>query len=165
MPTLISKLSLIAALAIVALLVVPVLLSSRVPELAPVEGRLPPCGTAAGCVSSEAEDDARRVAPLALPPEIEPEAAFARFLELLEASRDVRVHSRWPPQQHLPPTFAHVEFVSPYLRLREDVALLLDPAGRLVHVRAAPRLGTGDPAPARARVEELRAALAVLRLP
>lgn len=165
MPKFISKLPLFAALLLVALLVVPVLLSSRIPEVSPVDGRLRPCGKAPNCVSSQADDEAHRVEPLRLPADIEPYAAFARFLELLESRRDARVHARSPLQPDAPVAFAHLEFVSPYLRFRDDVALLLDPAARLVHVRSGSRIGYSDLGKNRARVEELRAVLAGLRLP
>jgi uncharacterized protein (DUF1499 family) len=165
LPNLISKLPLIAALLLVALLVVPVLLSSRIPDVSPVDGPLRPCGKAPNCVSSQADDEAHRVEPLRLPEGIQPHAAFARFLELLEARRDARVHARAPIKPDVPVTFAHLEFVSPYLRVRDDVELLLDPGAGLVHVRSGSRIGYSDLGKNRARVEELRAVLAGLRLP
>jgi uncharacterized protein (DUF1499 family) len=163
LPNFISKLPLIAALLLVVLLVVPVLLSSRIPVVSPVDGPLRPCGKAPNCVSSQADDEAHRVEPLRVPEGMQPHAAFARFLDLLEARRDARVHVRAPLTP--PTTFAHVEFVTPYLRFRDDVELLLDPGAGLVHVRSASRVGYSDFGKNRARVEELRALLAGVRVP
>lgn len=163
MPNFISKLPLIAALMLVALLVVPVILSSRIPAVSPVEGPLRPCGEAPNCVSSQALDEMHRVEPLRVPEGMQPHAAFARFLELLEARRDARVHARAPLTP--PWTFAHVEFVTPYLRFRDDVELLLDPGAGLVHVRSASRVGHSDLGKNRARVEELRMVLAGVVVP
>jgi uncharacterized protein (DUF1499 family) len=165
LPNLISKLPLIAAALVVALLIVPVLLSSRIPEVSPVDGPLRPCGNAPNCVSSQALDEAHRVEPLQVPTGVEPHDAFKRFLELIEARRDARIHARAPIQPNVPYTFAHAEFVSPYLRFRDDVELLLDPGAGLVHVRSASRIGYSDLGQNRARVEELRAMLAGLRQP
>lgn len=165
LPNFISKLPLIAALLLVVLLVVPVLLSSRIPVVSPVDGPLRPCGKAPNCVSSQADDEVHRVEPLRVPEGMQPHAAFARFLELLEARRDARVHARAPIKPDVPVTFAHLEFVTPYLRFRDDVELLLDPGAGVVHVRSGSRIGYSDLGKNRARVEELRAVLAGLHLP
>lgn len=163
LPRLLSLLPLLAAGLLLALLVVPVLLSLRVPSFAPVEGRLQPCGAAPNCVSSQADDDAHRVAPLALPESGDPKELFVRFLQRIEARKDARVVMRLPlldPRRPMLPTYAHCEFVTPFLRFRDDVELALDEAARVVHVRSASRVGYSDLGANRKRVEALRAVLA-----
>ncbi|MEZ6015120.1 MAG: DUF1499 domain-containing protein [Planctomycetota bacterium] len=160
---------LIAALLLVVLFA-PVLLSSRVPAVGLIDGQLRPCPAKPNCVSSQAEDEAQRVAPLALPADVDAQGTFQRFLEVLDARSDARVVMRTAfPQQDppasppLPPNFAHVEFVTPYLRFRDDVELLLDRDARVVHVRSGSRVGHSDFGQNRKRVEVLREVLAGLK--
>ena len=158
-----SKLPLVVALLLVGALVVPVALSSRTPSLtAPTDGRLRACSRRPNCVSSQAEDEAQRVAPLALPAEVDPHAAFRRFVELLDLRRDASyVPSEQPATE--PKVYAHVVFVTPFLRFRDDVELLLDVEARVVHVRSGSRVGYSDLGANRKRVEALRQVLAEVR--
>jgi uncharacterized protein (DUF1499 family) len=155
--------TLIAAL-LFLVLVVPVALTARVPEVGLVDDTLRPCSASPDCVSSRAEDAARQVAPLAFAPEVtDVHFAFQRFLAAIEAAEGSHVALREPNEPNRPPRYAHAVFVSPYLRLRGDVEFLVDPEARCVHVRAASRIGLGSDATNRARVEQLRALLAELR--
>lgn len=160
-----SKLPLVAAALLVGALVVPVALSGRTPSLAPVDGRLRPCSPRPNSVSSQADDETQRVQPLALPEGIDAFHAFRRFVEVLDARREVRLVQTLPPPAvpPVPITYAHLEFVTPFLRFRDDVELLLDAENRVIHVRSGSRVGYSDLGANRKRVEALRPVLAAVR--
>lgn len=54
------------------------------------------------------------------------------------------------------PDYLAVEFETRWLRFVDDAEFLLDPAGRVIHVRSKSRLGRGDHGVNRRRVEALR---------
>jgi len=159
LPKLKTMLPLIAAGLLLALLIVPPLLSADRPETRPVDGHLRECPDTPNCVSSQTAREASRVEPLALAPGAEPYAAFQKLLARLDSETGSLVVWRHPPAPQ-PTVFAHVEFVTPWLRFRDDVELLLDPEARVVHVRSASRVGYSDLGANRKRVEGLRALLA-----
>jgi uncharacterized protein (DUF1499 family) len=55
------------------------------------------------------------------------------------------------------PDYLRVEFVTRWLRFVDDAEFWLDPAGKVIHVRAASRLGRRDFGVNRARIESIRA--------
>ena len=54
--------------------------------------------------------------------------------------------------------YLHAEFTSRLFRFVDDVECLVDPAGQVIHVRSASRVGHSDFGVNRRRVEALRAA-------
>ena len=116
------------------------------------DGRLAPCKRTPNCVSSQADPDDRRhyIAPLAFQgPPADAIAALQRAVEAAPGARVVRAT----------PDYLYAEFRSRMMRFVDDVEFSLDPAGGVIHVRSAARMGIRDFGVNRARVESLRRAL------
>ena len=113
------------------------------------EGRLAACPAWPNCVSSQADDDRHRIAPLA--PRGDPGEAWARLRELLAARADTRVVDSGPD-------YLRVEFRT-RLGFVDDAKFALDRQTRVIHVRSASRVGYSDLGKNRGRVEEIRKAL------
>ena len=119
------------------------------PGLGVQEGRLAACPASPNCVSSQADDDRHRIAPLAL--RGEPDVAWARLREILAARTDTRVaESR--------ADYFRAEFRT-RLGFVDDGEFALDREAGVIHVRSASRVGYSDLGKNRERVEELREAL------
>lgn len=119
--------------------------------LASAPGALAPCPSSPNCVSSDARDEAHRVAPFVLA--VAPEQAWPVVRTLvsnLPRTRIVKETSR----------ALRAECRSALLRFVDDLELHLRPAEGIVAVRSASRLGWSDLGVNRRRVERLRAALA-----
>jgi len=101
-------------------------------------------------VSSQADvnDRAHYVAPLKFTGDAAP--AFQKLLKLVQAQPRTSVVTR--DGQYL-----HAEFSTPLMGFVDDVEFLLAPEPRLIHVRAAARLGYSDLGVNRKRAESLRA--------
>lgn len=113
------------------------------------EGRLAACPRSPNCVSSQADDDRHRIAPLAVPGD--PDEAWQRLRELLAAWPDTRVVDSGPD-------YLRVEFRT-RLGFVDDGEFALERQTRVIHVRSASRVGYSDLGKNRGRVEELREAL------
>ena len=113
------------------------------------EGRLAACPRSPNCVSSQADDDRHRIAPLAL--RGNPDEAWARLRELLAAWPDTRVVDSGPD-------YLRVEFRT-RLGFVDDAEFALERQTRVIHVRSASRVGYSDLGKNRGRIEELRGAL------
>ena len=114
-------------------------------NLGAVNGRLTACPASPNCVSSQAEDEQHRIAPLVF--RSDPDAALQRLKQLLAKRRDTRI----------------VEERGGYLRVEFHTALftddgefLLEPGRNTVQVRSASRLGHSDLGKNRSRMEEIR---------
>jgi uncharacterized protein (DUF1499 family) len=112
------------------------------------DGRLAACPSSPNCVSSQADDEQHRIAPLALAGN--PEIDLARLKQTLGKREDTKI----------------VEARDGYLRVEfhtrlfvDDGEFLLDPEHRVVQVRSASRLGHSDLGKNRSRMEEIRQAL------
>lgn len=103
------------------------------------------CPARPNCVSSVADDDVHRVAALGYTGD--PARAVVMLRELLERQGGKIDHEA--------PDYLHAVFVSPKLRLRDDLELLVLPEGR-IEVRSVSRFGYEDFGVNRERVEELR---------
>lgn len=110
------------------------------------DGALAPCPLSPNCVSSRADDERHRVEPLRFVDD--PDVAFARLREIL-AARDDTTFVREET------SYLRVEFRT-WLGFVDDGEFLLDPEGRVIHVRSASRLGYSDLGKNRARIEEIR---------
>ncbi len=110
------------------------------------DGALAPCPSSPNCVSSRADDERHRIAPLCFSDD--PSTAFARLRKIL-ADRDdtsmVREEER----------YLRAEFRT-RLGFVDDGEFLLDPDGGCINVRSASRLGYSDLGKNRSRIEEIR---------
>jgi len=112
---------------------------------------LAPCPDRPNCVSSQAPDEAHRVAPLALG--ADPARGWERLVRLVESWPRTRVVARTPEA-------LDAEVSSRLFGFIDDLSLRFDPEAGVAHVRSASRTGYSDLGVNRRRVEELRAAFA-----
>jgi uncharacterized protein (DUF1499 family) len=108
-------------------------------------GRLTECPSSPNCVSSQAGDEAHRIAPLVF--KDEPESAFARLKQILVRRRDTTIIEERPG-------YLRVEFHT--LLFIDDGEFLLDVEQLLIQVRSASRRGYSDLGKNRRRLEEIR---------
>jgi uncharacterized protein (DUF1499 family) len=116
-------------------------------ELGATDKTLTPCPASPNCVSSQDADEGHRIAPLSFSGD--PDAAFARLLQLLRQRRDT--------------TILEASDSSLRLELRttffvDDAEFLLDRQQKVIHLRSASRLGYWDLGKNRRRLEEIRSA-------
>lgn len=106
---------------------------------------LAPCPASPNCVSSQADDEKHRIAPLAF--NGDPDAAFARLKTVLQQRSDSTIIVEKP--DYLRAELRTILFV-------DDGEFLLDRAQRVIQVRSASRLGYSDLNKNRSRMEEIR---------
>ncbi|MEE4251469.1 MAG: DUF1499 domain-containing protein [Alcanivoracaceae bacterium] len=111
---------------------------------------LPDCPQTPNCVSSQASDEARRVAPLIAG------GSVAESAQMLTAILDSLPRVEWsaPADNVVKATFKTL-----ILRFTDDVLFHIDDDG-LIQVRSASRIGYSDLGANRSRVEMLREKLA-----
>ena len=109
------------------------------------DGRLTACPSSPNCVSSQAEDETHRIAPLVF--QDTPDMAFARLKQVLDDRKDTTIIEEGPG-------YLRVEFHT--LLFVDDGEFLLDAEQRLIQVRSASRLGYSDLGKNRRRLEEIR---------
>jgi uncharacterized protein (DUF1499 family) len=132
------------------------LLSAALAEGVAVEpSRIGDCPPSPNCVSSLAQDEARRIG--AIPFDGPPEAAFERLKRALAAEPRTRVVEERQDQWTL-----RAEAASLLFRFVDDLEFQLDPERKLLHLRSASRVGYWDLGVNRRRAERLRAALGKL---
>ena len=115
------------------------------PSDAPRE--LPPCPSTPNCVSTEADDEAKRMEPI--PFAGSPQEALERLVRVIGEMRGGQVVER--SGRHL-----RAEFTTSVLGFVDDVDLLVDAEASLVRFRSASRTGHWDLGVNRRRMEELR---------
>jgi uncharacterized protein (DUF1499 family) len=108
---------------------------------------LEPCPGTPNCVSSQAERRRQWVAPFSTAGSAN--ETLSRLRMILESMGRVRV-------TYATDSYIHAEFTSLVFRFVDDLELLLDREQKVVHVRSASRVGTGDLGANRRRVENLR---------
>ena len=113
----------------------------------PAIQQLAPCPDRPNCVSSQAEDEAHRVAPLAL--EGTPEEALARLRRIIEAMPGATV-------DEVGDGWLSARFRSRVFGFVDDLEMAVDEANGVVHVRSASRVGYSDLGVNRRRVETIR---------
>lgn len=113
------------------------------------DGNLLPCPSSPNCVSSQATDEAHRVAPLAFGGK--PAEVLPRLRQVIEAMPRTKV-------TEMTATTLHAEFTSLIFRFVDDVDLLLDAKAKVVQIRSASRVGYSDLGANRKRVEAIRQA-------
>lgn len=127
---------------------------TRPTNLGTKAGRLAPPAMRPNNVSSQADqkaDSAHYIAPLKF--KGDPAAAFKRLRAILGG---------WPRATIVAdqPEYLHVETASKGFGFVDDNEFLLDRKARVIHVRAAARLGYSDMGANRARIEALRSRFA-----
>lgn len=120
---------------------------SRPQDLGEVAGSLRACPSSPNCVSSDATDEAHRVAPIALVGS--PDAAFAAARSAVSSWNRCKIVKDEPG-------YLHVECTSALMRFVDDFELALRPERREIAVRSASRVGYSDMGVNRRRVEKLR---------
>ena len=113
------------------------------------DGRLAPCPDRPNCVSSEATDDAHRVAALDFTGD--PAAALRRLDQVIAGQDGASIVTRRDG-------YLHAEFQTRLMGFVDDFEARVDPAAGVIQVRSASRLGYGDLGVNRGRVEAIRAA-------
>ena len=113
------------------------------------DGRLASCGRRLNCVSSQADpgDAQRYVAPI--PFKGDAQAALSAARKAVEGMRRATVVRQEG-------NYLHAEFRSRLLGFVDDLELMFDERGGVLHVRSASRLGRRDFNVNRERVEALR---------
>ncbi len=135
-------------------LVVGACAGERPGDLGVRDGRLAPCKPTPNCVASQtdrAADPGHYIPPIEL--RGDPSQGWAALVELVRASPRVRIVDERPG-------YLHAEYASRAFGFVDDVEFQIDPAGMVVHVRSASRVGHSDFGVNRARIEDLRARLA-----
>lgn len=113
-------------------------------------GRLAACPAKPNCVSSQAEDEAHRIAPFAF--EGSATDAMAKLGRVIAAQPGATVVTRNGG-------YLYATFETPVLGFVDDVEFAADAARHVIDVRSASRLGYRDFGVNRKRIEALRAAL------
>ena len=121
---------------------------ARPASLGARQGRLAPCPASPNCVSSLADDEMHRVAPL--PFSGTAAAAIDRLAGTVRSLPRASVITATDD-------YLHAEFRSAVFRFVDDVEFLADESAGVIHVRSASRVGTSDLGVNRRRVESIRA--------
>ena len=112
-------------------------------------GKLAPCPSSPNCVSSQADNPDKLIAPLAFTTSAE--EARANLLAVLTSIPRLDIVESQP-------TYIHAESRSAMFGFIDDNEFFIDEEAGVVHVRAAARLGKSDLNKNRERVEVIRAA-------
>ncbi len=121
--------------------------SRRPDNLGVHNNKLAACPNTPNCVSSQAEDDSHRMAPI--PFHDDAEQALARLKTVLAAQPRTTIVSA-------DGDYLHAECVSLIFRFVDDVEFLVDPDAKVIHFRSASRAGRSDLGVNRKRMEEIR---------
>jgi len=108
-------------------------------------GLLTACPASPNCVSSQADDERHRIAPLVFSGD--PDAAFARLKQVLWRRGDATIIEELPD-------YVRVELRT--VLFVDDGEFLLDRTHNVIHLRSASRLGYSDLGKNSSRVEEIR---------
>jgi len=111
----------------------------------PKDGLLLACPSSPNCVSSQAADEAHRIAPLAISGD--PDVAFARLKQILGWRGDATIIEEKPG-------YLRVELRTTLFV--DDGEFLLDRSLSVIQIRSASRLGYSDLGKNRSRMEEIR---------
>jgi len=121
---------------------------SKMPRnLGVTDGKLAPCPTSPNCVSSQADDEKHRVAPLSLAGT--PAETMRRITSVLVETPRVSIITRTD-------NYLHAEFRSALFRFVDDVEVYIDEDEGAIHFRSASRTGYSDFGVNRKRVEALK---------
>lgn len=113
-------------------------------------GRLAPCPDSPNCVSSQADNETHRIAPLTYSGP--PESLLRELTGILESNPGAEIVEAREG-------YVRAEFRSRILGFVDDAEFMWQSPGRTIEVRSASRLGYGDFGVNRERIEHLRSAL------
>ncbi|MCW5797831.1 MAG: hypothetical protein LZF60_160035 [Nitrospira sp.] len=109
---------------------------------------LAPCPSSPNCVSTQATDQSRQIAPY-------------RYQQSLAVAKDTlkTIVNRLPRTRLVEEIdgYLHYEFTSFLLRFVDDVEFVFEEATKTIHFRSASRTGYSDLGVNRRRMEEIRA--------
>jgi uncharacterized protein (DUF1499 family) len=114
-------------------------------------GKLARCPESPNCVSSQAQDEGHRIAPLAYNGDAA--AAIARLAQVIAWQRGATVVTQRGD-------YIYATFQTPVMGFVDDVEFVVNPAQRVIDVRSASRLGHSDLGVNRKRIEAVREAFA-----
>jgi len=112
------------------------------------QGRLAHCPSSSNCVSSLADDDMHRIAPL--PFSGAAAAAIGRIEGIVRSLPRTSVVTATE-------TYLHAEFRSAVFRFVDDAEFYADESAGMIQVRSASRVGSLDLGVNRKRIEDIRA--------
>ncbi len=118
------------------------------------DGKLAPCPDRPNCVSSQAPDEAHRIAPL--PFTGDAAAAMAALAGVVRAMPRATIVTESPG-------YLHIEFASATFGFVDDAEFALAAGAKVIHVRSAARLGYRDFGVNRERVETIRVSFVALQ--
>jgi len=108
-------------------------------------GILQSCPSSPNCVSSQANDEGHRIAPLSF--STDPDSAFLLLKQILFSRKDTKMISEEAG-------YLRVEFHTAFFT--DDGEFLLDGNAKAIHVRSASRIGYSDFGKNRSRMEDIR---------
>lgn len=108
-------------------------------------GMLTACPSSPNCISSQADDEKHRIAPLAFGGD--PDRAFARLKQVLGKRGDTVI---------IDEQIGYLRAELRTLLFVDDAEFLLDRSRNVIQVRSASRLGYSDLGKNRSRMEEIR---------
>ena len=112
-------------------------------------GKLAPCPSTPNCVSSQADNPDKLIAPIAFTTSAE--EARAKLLNVLESMSRLDIVDNQP-------TYIRAETQSPMIGFIDDNEFYIDEEAGVIHIRAAARLGQSDLNKNRERMDSIRAA-------
>lgn len=120
--------------------------ASRPTNLGVTAGRLAPCPATPNCVTTQTGTPDQMMQPL--PYTTSQEEAQSRLLQIVQALPRARVIVNQPG-------YLAIETRSPTFGFPDDTEFLFDDANKIIHFRAAARLGKSDMGMNRKRMEEI----------
>ena len=114
-----------------------------------VRACLKPCPNTPNCVSTLAQDEEHRIAPIAYFGPLS--EAKARLLETIQEMARTKI-------VEMDGDYIHVTFTSAIFRFVDDVEFVFDDSAKVIHFRSASRLGRSDLGANRRRMEQIRKA-------
>jgi uncharacterized protein (DUF1499 family) len=125
------------------------------------DGRLKPPSTTPNSVSSQAPlHDGKGARYAAIEPLRYPAAGPQAGAQALTRIGQIVLKMPGARIMTSAPDYLYVQFTTPWLRFVDDAEFFVAPEGGVIHVRSASRIGHGDFGANRARIEQIRAALA-----
>ena len=119
----------------------------RPTNLGVTDGRFAPCPASPNCVSTQAERESQRIAPVRYNPD-----NFADVRDAIKNAIEAMPRTKIVTEQ---PDYFHVECTSLICRYVDDLEIWLDESEKLIHARSASRVGYSDMGVNRKRVESL----------
>jgi len=136
----------LTVLALVGIVMMMIFGRIRPKNLGVQDGKLAACPTSPNCVSTQAEREEQRIAPLKQIGDLEAITLAARTAILAMPRTKIVTED---------PTYCHVECTSKLCRYVDDLELWIDEKEKLIHARSASRVGHSDMGVNRKRVESL----------